>query len=65
MSLFQKSEVNKYLNELDSVLVDRKYKEFQNYYGKSFDPGKYQKFKGGAVSGGIFSGVFCFVYLLI
>ena len=33
MSLFQKSVEKKYLNELDSVLVDSKYKDFQNYFG--------------------------------
>lgn len=32
MSLFQKSVEKKYLNELDSVLIDQKYKEFQNYF---------------------------------
>ena len=33
MSLFQKSVEKKYLNELDSVLIDKKYKEFQDYFG--------------------------------
>ncbi|MDP2238250.1 MAG: N-6 DNA methylase [Bacteroidales bacterium] len=33
MSLFQKSVEKKYLNELDSVLIDKKYKEFQSYFG--------------------------------
>ncbi|MCF8364343.1 MAG: N-6 DNA methylase [Bacteroidales bacterium] len=33
MSLFQKSVEKKYLNELDSVLIDQKYKEFQDYFG--------------------------------
>lgn len=33
MSLFQKSVENKYLNELNSVLIDQKYKAFQNYFG--------------------------------
>ncbi|KAF0233960.1 MAG: type I restriction-modification system methyltransferase, partial [Prolixibacteraceae bacterium] len=33
MSLFQKSVENKYLNELDTALVDSKYKDFQNYFG--------------------------------
>ena len=33
MSLFQKSVEKKYLNELDSVLIDRKYKEFRDYFG--------------------------------
>ena len=33
MSLFQKSVEKKYLNELDSVLIDMKYKEFQDYFG--------------------------------
>ncbi|PIQ27625.1 MAG: hypothetical protein COW63_15775 [Bacteroidetes bacterium CG18_big_fil_WC_8_21_14_2_50_41_14] len=33
MSLFQKSVEKKYLNELDSVLIDNKYKEFQDYFG--------------------------------
>jgi tRNA1(Val) A37 N6-methylase TrmN6 len=32
MSLFQKSVERKYLNELDSSLIDKKYKEFQNYF---------------------------------
>jgi len=33
MSLFQKSVENKYLSELDSVLIDKKYKKFQDYFG--------------------------------
>src|SRR5690554_13046 len=33
MSLFQKSVEKKYLNELDSVLIDKKYREFQEYFG--------------------------------
>ena len=33
MSLFQKSVEKKYLNELDTTLVERKYKDFQNYFG--------------------------------
>jgi len=33
MSLFQKSVEKKYLNELDSALIDRKYKAFQVYFG--------------------------------
>ena len=33
MSLFQKSVEKKYLNELDSVLIDKKYKAFQDYFG--------------------------------
>lgn len=33
MSLFQKSVENKYLSELDSVLIDQKYKQFQDYFG--------------------------------
>jgi len=33
MSLFQKSVEKKYLNELDSVLIEKKYKEFQDYFG--------------------------------
>jgi len=33
MSLFQKSVEKKYLNELDSVLIDQKYKEFLSYFG--------------------------------
>jgi type I restriction-modification system DNA methylase subunit len=33
MSLFQKSVEKKYLNELDTVLVDSKYKDFQHYFG--------------------------------
>jgi len=41
MSLFQKSVEKKYLNELDSVLIDQKYKEFLSYFWKSFDTGKY------------------------
>lgn len=35
MPLFQKSVENKYLNELDSALIDKKYTEFQNYFGNS------------------------------
>jgi hypothetical protein len=33
MSLFQKSVQKKYLNDLDSVLIDKKYADFQNYFG--------------------------------
>ncbi|PKL85773.1 MAG: restriction endonuclease subunit M [Ignavibacteriae bacterium HGW-Ignavibacteriae-1] len=33
MSLFQKSVEKKYLNELDSILIDKKFKEFQDYFG--------------------------------
>jgi type I restriction-modification system DNA methylase subunit/REP element-mobilizing transposase RayT len=33
MSLFQKSVEKKYLNDLDSVLIDLKYADFQNYFG--------------------------------
>ncbi len=33
MGLFQKSVEKKYLNELDSVLINKKYKEFQDYFG--------------------------------
>ncbi len=33
MSLFQKSVEKKYLNELDPVLIDKMYKEFQDYFG--------------------------------
>ncbi|MCK4662802.1 MAG: N-6 DNA methylase [Bacteroidales bacterium] len=33
MSLFQKSVEKKYLNELDSALIDKKFKDFQNYFG--------------------------------
>ena len=35
MSLFQKSVERKYLSELDSVLIDQKYKQFQDYFGNS------------------------------
>ena len=35
MSLFQKSVEKKYLNELDSTLIDSKYTDFQNYFGNS------------------------------
>lgn len=35
MSLFQKSVEKKYLNELDSKLIDKKYKAFQKYFGNS------------------------------
>ncbi|VAW24909.1 putative type IIS restriction/modification enzyme, partial [hydrothermal vent metagenome] len=33
MSMFQKSVEKKYLNELDSSFVDKKYADFQNYFG--------------------------------
>lgn len=33
MSLFQKSVEKKYLNDLDSTLIDSKYIDFQNYFG--------------------------------
>jgi type I restriction-modification system DNA methylase subunit len=35
MSLFQKSVEKKYLDELDSKLIDKKYKAFQKYFGNS------------------------------
>ncbi len=35
MSLFQKSVEKKYLNELDSALIDQKYKAFQAYFANS------------------------------
>ncbi|NQU86894.1 MAG: N-6 DNA methylase [Mariniphaga sp.] len=33
MSLFQKSVEKKYLNDLDSALIDKKYVDFQDYFG--------------------------------
>ena len=33
MSLFQKSVEKKYLSDLDSALIDKKYVDFQNYFG--------------------------------
>ncbi|MBN2747799.1 MAG: hypothetical protein JXR34_13815, partial [Bacteroidales bacterium] len=33
MSLFQKSVEKKYLNDLDSELIDKKYTDFQSYFG--------------------------------
>ena len=33
MALFQKSVENKYLNDLNSELIDKKYLDFQNYFG--------------------------------
>lgn len=33
MSLFQKSVEKKYLSELNSALIDKKFAEFQNYFG--------------------------------
>ena len=33
MSLFQKSVEKKYLNDLDSALIDKKYTDFQKYFG--------------------------------
>jgi type I restriction-modification system DNA methylase subunit len=35
MSLFQKSVEKKYLNDLDTVLIDKKYADFQKYFGDS------------------------------
>jgi len=35
MSLFQKSVEKKYLNDLDSTLIDKKYADFQEYFGDS------------------------------
>jgi type I restriction-modification system DNA methylase subunit len=35
MSLFQKSVETKYLNELDSALIDNKFAEFKAYFGNS------------------------------
>ncbi len=33
MSLFQKSVENKYLNDLNAALIDKKYADFQSYFG--------------------------------
>lgn len=33
MSLFQKSVEKKYLNDLDLTLIDKKYTDFQGYFG--------------------------------
>nr|WP_321357932.1 N-6 DNA methylase [uncultured Draconibacterium sp.] len=33
MSLFQKSVEKKYLNDLDTALIDKKYADFQDYFG--------------------------------
>ncbi len=35
MSLFQTSVVKKYLNDLSPELIDKKYKEFQSYFGNA------------------------------
>jgi len=35
MSLFQKSVEKKYLNDLDSTLFEKKYADFQSYFGNS------------------------------
>jgi hypothetical protein len=35
MSLFQTSVIKKYLSELSSELIDKKYKEFQSYFGNA------------------------------
>ncbi len=35
MSLFQKSVEKKYLNDLDTALIDKKYADFLNYFGNS------------------------------
>jgi type I restriction-modification system DNA methylase subunit/REP element-mobilizing transposase RayT len=35
MSLFQKSVEKKYLNELDPALVDKKFNDFQSYFGNT------------------------------
>ena len=35
MSLFQKSVEKKYLNDLDPALIDKKYADFQNYFGNT------------------------------
>ena len=35
MSLFQKSVEKKYLNDLDSTLIDKKHTDFQSYFGNS------------------------------
>lgn len=35
MSLFQKSVEKKYLNELDSALIDKKFNDFQSYFGNT------------------------------
>jgi hypothetical protein len=35
MSLFQKSVEKKYLNELDSALIDKKFAKFQEYFGNA------------------------------
>ena len=35
MSLFQKSVEKKYLNEFDPALIDKKFNDFQNYFGNT------------------------------
>ncbi len=35
MSLFQKSVEKKYLNELDSALVDKKFNDFHSYFANT------------------------------
>ena len=35
MPHFQKSVEKKYLNELDAALIDRKYKQLQDYFGNA------------------------------
>jgi len=35
MSLFQKSVEKKYLNELDSTLIEKKFNDFQSYFGNT------------------------------
>jgi hypothetical protein len=35
MSLFQKSVEKKYLNEIDSQLIDEKFNVFQSYFGNA------------------------------
>jgi hypothetical protein len=55
MSLFQTSVVKKYLNDLSPELIDKKYKEFQSYFGnaerqENIRNSKEEEYQGGFIS---------------
>lgn len=66
MSLFQKSVEKRYLSELDYVLIDKNYKEFQDYFGNPSIQLKIRNSKEELFQEGFFRELFVkiFVYTL-
>lgn len=62
MSLFQKSVEKKYLNELDKVLLDKKYVDFQNYFGNSSIQENIRKLKEEEFQGGFINALFVKIF---